>query len=174
MQLKVPFSEIPEHGVECEIKDSSWVPEEELELIGPVAVHIRLTKKNDNRIELKGTLQATVLLQCDRCLKGYTFQIDSPMQLVVEVAEQGEHWKMQELEITAAELETISVKKPVAELGDLFRQQLLLAIPEKKICTEQCAGLCPRCGADLNEQQCECSAQQVDSPFAVLKGLKKK
>lgn len=173
MQLNVPFSEIPESGIECDVIESSWFPKEELGLAGPVAVHIRLTKKSDNRIEVKGNLQATVLLQCDRCLQEYTFQVDSPMQLVIEVAERDEHWKMQELEITEAELETITVEKPVAELGDLFRQQLLLAIPEKKICGEQCAGLCPRCGANLNEQQCECSAQPVDSPFAVLKGLKK-
>ena len=95
------------------------------------------------------------------------------MQLVVEVSEQDEHWKIQELEVTAAELETIIVDRPVVELGELFRQQLLLAVPEKRLCREQCAGLCPECGIDLNEQQCECSIRLVDSPFAVLKGLKK-
>ena len=173
MHLNVPFSDIPEHGIECEVKDTSWLPVDDLEFAGEPRVHVRLTKKSENRIELKGSLQAQVLLECDRCLKHYTYHVDSPMQLVVEVAEPGEHWKIQELEITAAELETIVVDKPVAELGDLFRQQLLLAVPEKRLCREKCAGLCSVCGADLNEHQCECSKQPVDSPFAVLKGFKK-
>lgn len=172
MQLTVPFSDIPEHGIECEVNDTSWFPVEDIEPAGEPIIHVRLTKKRENRIELKGAMQANVLLECDRCLEQYTFHVDSPMQIVVEVADD-ERWKMQELEITAAELEIVIVDEPVVELGELFRQQLLLAVPEKRLCKERCAGLCTECGADLNKHKCECSDQPVDSPFAVLKGLKK-
>ena len=174
MQLRVPFSEIPEHGIECEIKDSSWFPGDLLEQVDPVDVHVRLTKKNDNRIELKGALHTSVMLECDRCLKKFIFQVEAPMQLVVEVAEQGEHWKLQDLEPTEAVLETISQHEPVVDMAELLLQQLYLALPEKRLCMEKCSGLCPQCGTDLNEGNCECDRQAKSSPFAVLESLKKK
>ncbi len=174
MQLKVPFSEIPEHGIECEINDSSWFPGDLVEQAGPVAVHIRLTKKAENRIELKGALKTSISLQCDRCLNHYTFPVDSPMLLVIEVSEKGEHWRLQNMEPAETELETISQKIPVVDLAELLEQQLVLALPEKKICSEECSGLCPRCGTNLNEENCSCSGQVRNSPFAVLETLKKK
>ena len=173
MQLNVPFSEIPEHGIEYEIKDTTWFPDELVGQAGSAAIHIRLTKKNDNSVEVKGSLQASVFLECDRCLKQYTFQIDSPMQLVVTVSEKEEHWKIQDIEATEAELETLVLDKPVVELPEIFRQQVLLALPEKRLCMASCSGLCSKCGANLNEEQCDCSKQSANSPFAVLGSLKK-
>ena len=50
MQLIIPFSEIPEHGVHFEINDLAWFPEQLLEGAGPAAAHIQLTKKQENKI----------------------------------------------------------------------------------------------------------------------------
>ena len=176
MQFKVPFSEIPEHGAEYEINDSSWFPEDVIEqdASAPVTVFIRLSKKSDNRIELKGSLQTSVLLECDRCLRQYPFQVNSPMQLVLEVTDRTEHWRLQDIETTRAELETIVLNKPIVDLAELLRQQLFLALPEKRLCMDECSGLCPQCGADLNERKCSCSKKGSNSPFAVLKTLKQK
>lgn len=174
MKLKVPFSEITEHGFEYSITDTSWFPEDLMDRAGPVAASIRLTKKNENKVEVKGNLQACVFLECDRCLKQYTFQVDSPMQLVVEVSEKGEHWKLQDIEPAGVELETISQDKPVVDLSELLRQQLLLALPEKKLCSPVCKGLCSRCGVELNQEECGCGNGTGNSPFAVLENLKKK
>lgn len=174
MQFKVPFSEIPEQGVEYELKDSSWFPENIIERAAPVVAHIRLSRKNEDRIELKGILQTSVLLECDRCLKKYTFPVNSPMQLVVEVADSSDHWRLQNIEPTGAELETISQDKRVVDLAELLRQQLFLALPEKRLCMKECSGLCPQCGGDLNEKKCGCSKGSGNSPFAVLKTLNKK
>ena len=174
MQLNVPFSEIPEHGIEYEIRDTSWFPEDLVETAGPVSVHVRLTKKNENSIEVKGVLKVSVALVCDRCLTRYKFHVDSPMQLVVEVVESDEHWRLQNMDVSEAELETISQDRPVVELAELFRQQLFLALPDKRLCKEKCSGLCPQCGADLNKGNCDCKEQSANSPFAVLESLKKK
>jgi len=174
MKLYVPFSEIPEHGVECEIKDSSWFPGELGEPAGPVSIHVRLVKKNENRVELKGELQASVSLECDRCLEKFICDVESPMRLVIEVAEKGEHWRMRDLEATGTELETVSQEKPIVDLAELFRQQLLLSLPGKRLCSDTCSGLCQRCGANLNHGNCGCEELAGSSPFAVLKALKKK
>lgn len=174
MQLNVPFSEIPEHGIECEIRDSSWFPGDQVEQAGPATVRIRLTKKSDNRVELRGTLRADVVLNCDRCLERFVFQVDAPMQLVIEVSETDEHWRLQDMEPAAVELEIISQENPVVDLVEILRQQLFLGLPEKKLCTEKCTGLCPKCGSNLNKGDCGCKRQTTHSPFAVLETLKKK
>jgi len=174
MQLNVPFSEISEHGVDYEIMDSAWISEDLAGQVSSSAIHIRLTKKNDNRIELRGKLQARVTLECDRCLKKYVFQVDSPMLLVLEVTEKGEHWQLHDMDTAEVELEAISQDSPVVNLAELFRQQLLLALPEKLLCRKKCSGLCIQCGANLNDGSCGCTKRDDSSPFAVLEALKKK
>ncbi len=173
MQLNVPFSEIPEHGIECEIKDSSWFPKDRLEKAGPVYVRIRLIKKSDNRIELHGKLQVDVMLECDRCLGRFVFHVDSTMQLVIEVPETNEHWRLQDMELAEGELEIISQENPVVDLVDILCQQLLLGLPEKKLCNDKCPGLCSKCGKNMNEGDCGCTRQATNSPFAILETLKK-
>lgn len=174
MQLKIPFSEIPEHGVECEITDSLWFPEDRMEQAGPLTAHIRLTKKNDKRIDLLGSLRGAVVLACDRCLKRFVFQVDSPMQLIIEVSVKDEHWRLQDMELAEGELEIVTQEDPVVDMGDILRQQLFLSLSVKSLCTEQCLGLCPKCGNNLNEGECGCARKKIDSPFAVLETLKKK
>lgn len=174
MHLTIPFSEIPEHGVEFEIKDSAWLPEELATNAVQVSAHVRLTRKKDNKVELSGNLKAEIHLACDRCLEDFVCLDDTPMQLILEVAEKNEHWRLHDLELAAAELETITLDKPVVELGEILRQQLLLSLPAKKLCRVDCRGLCPQCGADLNKTICSCEKQAESSPFAVLGRLKKK
>lgn len=174
MQLNVPFSEISEHGVEYEITNSLWIPGDLVEHTGSAAVHIRLTKKNDNSIELSGKLQVGVALECDRCLKQYAFQVDSPMLLLLEVAGKNEHKQLYNIETGEVELETVSLDSPVVDLVELLRQQLLLSLPEKLLCREKCSGLCMQCGANLNDENCGCVKRDDSSPFAVLEALKKK
>jgi len=174
MQLIVPFSEISEHGVEYEITNLLWIPDDLIEHIGSAAVHIRLTKKNDNSIELRGNLQMGVTLECDRCLKQYVFQVDSPMLLLLEVAGKDEHRQLYNIETGEVELETVSLDNPVVDLVELLRQQLLLSLPEKLLCKEKCSGLCLQCGVNLNDENCACVTRDDRSPFAVLEALKKK
>jgi uncharacterized protein len=51
-------------------------------------------------------------------------------------------------------------------------EQILLAIPFKPLCKEDCRGLCPSCGAELNETECACSKNQVNLKFTALQNLK--
>jgi uncharacterized protein len=51
------------------------------------------------------------------------------------------------------------------------REQVLLQIPPSPLCAEQCQGLCPKCGKDLNEGDCGCDRTVVDPRWAALKGI---
>jgi len=60
------------------------------------------------------------------------------------------------------------------ELYTLIRDQLLLSMPLKQVCSEECKGLCQKCGIDLNVKSCDCPEKDADSRFAVLEQLKNK
>jgi uncharacterized protein len=56
-------------------------------------------------------------------------------------------------------------------LSDQVWESLLILLPHKLLCREDCAGLCPQCGADLNEGPCFCASREGDPRFEVLRGL---
>ncbi|MCW5211766.1 DUF177 domain-containing protein, partial [Desulfobulbus sp. TB] len=133
---------------------------------------LTLTRKNDTRVEVSGSLDAGVLLVCDRCLADYSFVAQSRFHYILDVASQ-ESGHIKEIECTRASLDIIQVEDPVVDISDLLRQQLYLVVPEKKICFQECKGLCTQCGTDLNSKECSCADKPGNSPFAVLASLKK-
>ena len=58
------------------------------------------------------------------------------------------------------------------DVGDLIRQHVSTNQPISYVCSEECKGLCQKCGINLNEKECNCATTHDDSPFAVLKKLK--
>ena len=59
----------------------------------------------------------------------------------------------------------------ILDLTEAVRQYALLAIPMKPLCRENCAGLCPTCGHDLNQGPCNCSSQEIDTRWSRLSKL---
>ncbi len=57
------------------------------------------------------------------------------------------------------------------DLEDPMREYALLSIPMLPLCREDCKGLCPQCGANLNDGPCDCDTEQVDDRLAALKHL---
>jgi uncharacterized protein len=57
-------------------------------------------------------------------------------------------------------------------LTPLIREQMILALPTRPLCQEDCRGLCPRCGANLNERDCGCNLETGDARLAVLRSIK--
>jgi uncharacterized protein len=60
----------------------------------------------------------------------------------------------------------------VIEVDHLVAEQIFLALPVKVLCSEDCKGICPGCGANLNEEPCRCKAERGQSPFEKLKSIK--
>jgi uncharacterized protein len=175
MRLHIPFAEIPEHGVHIAISDRSWLPEELQDKTGDVNAELHLIKKSESRIEVQGTLQTEFRLECDRCLAKYTLPFAARLQLIVELPENDQHWRLQDMEATGVDLDTLQVTEPVVDLADILSQQLYLGLPAKQLCREKCRGLCIHCGSNLNEGQCDCHEDKMaGSPFAVLSSYKNK
>ena len=169
--MKVEFTDISKTGNRYEIEDDAWFPE--LDRTAPVQVELSLHRKGDSRVEVQGRLRTGVRLVCDLCLARYDFPVDVNFHLVLEVPSD-DSWHMKELECSSADLDTVLQKEPVVDFADILRQQLYLSLPERLLCSPQCRGLCPQCGQDLNIGECTCTADEPESPFAVLAKLKNK
>ncbi len=172
--LKVRFSDISSQGNRYEISEVAGIdPGRDFSLCSPVHATCVLTRKSTTRVVLQGSVQAEVELVCDRCAAVYGLSVDRAMQLILEVPD-ALHWQLREIECSGTDLDTLMLREPVIDLEDIFRQQLYLSLPIKRLCRTDCRGMCPGCGADLNVEACRCSAQTDASPFAVLAGMKLK
>lgn len=154
------------------IADEAWFPDHELERRGKVAAAVVL-RRDGNRVFVEGSLSATVVLTCDRCLEPFVHELVDDFQVDCEFAESGGFPDgADEHEIDAAEMDTILLDEPAVDLFELLAQQVFLALPTRILCAEECRGLCGGCGIDLNKGKCRCGAKESASPFSVLAGLK--
>jgi DUF177 domain-containing protein len=166
--MKVKFGEIPVEGLRFEINDESWFPDQEIKRFGPVHATIFLKRNGVDRVLLKGRIQATVILGCDRCLESYNMEIDDEFNLDLEYASESK-LESAEHEISVSEMDMIYLNEPAADLFEILNQQIFLLIPGKHLCAETCKGLCPQCGVNRNLETCSCKQDFSSSPFAVLK-----
>lgn len=115
---------------------------------------------------LQGTLCTEAELACSRCLSTFT----CPLTLNIE-----EEY-MPEIDVTTGiplpppeEPGTFTINEHhILDLTEAVRQHALLAIPMKPLCCEDCAGLCPRCGHNLNDGPCDCPTQAINPRWSKL------
>jgi uncharacterized protein len=143
--------------------------EPDLRMTGSAEVQGRVRRENDEA-ELSGELHAKVSAPCARCLKLVELPIDVKFaeRFVPAVGwrnEEGHELREDELNLAVFDGEAI-------ELDEVVREEILLAVPAQVLCREDCKGLCPVCGIDRNESDCNCEATPVDSRWEKLKDLR--
>lgn len=124
-----------------------------------------------NEIHVAGWLKTALETTCDRCLEASRRPIDlefdlfyRPMKTIA---------REEEIELKPSELEIGFYEGNGLELDDVLKEQVLLALPMKRICRDDCKGLCPRCGQNLNLGKCACKAEKIDARLAGLEQFKK-
>ena len=119
--------------------------------------------------QLTATLAGSGTLLCSRCLEPVPWQVDESLDLSLLPA--GEVSGGEDVELEDDDLDVVFVSDRVIDLTDVAAEQLMLALPMRVLCREECAGLCPSCGADLNRGE-ECSCEPEDDPrWAKLRDL---
>jgi len=129
---------------------------------------VRLTR-TDRGILAKGALHTDIELTCSRCLSLF----NSPLTLNIEE----EYFPTTDI-LTGAPLAlpdepgsfTID-EHNILDLTEAIRQYAILSTPMKPLCQEDCAGLCPTCGANLNQAPCSCPPKPTDPRWAELSKL---
>lgn len=128
------------------------------------------TERINQRVEVRGTVDADVLLSCTRCVEDIERRFHIPFRAVfVDPADED---AAAEREIGSDELDVSPVEGGQIELAEVVREQILLAIPEQVFCRKYCKGLCPKCGENLNLIDCNCADDDIDPRWAALKSLK--
>ena len=123
-------------------------------------------------IRLKGDLSTKLELACARCLESVMLDVNRDFELLYRP--QGTDAGREELSVTAAEAEVSYYQGEGLLLEDVLREQILLAVPLKTICKEDCKGLCAHCGKNLNKGQCSCEEPVEDARWNALKEIRGK
>lgn len=116
---------------------------------------------------LRGAVHGEPVGTCARCAEEYTFPLDRGFSVVLTpraAAVEGAELSADDLALSFYEGEEIDVTP-------LVHEQMILGLPTRPLCAESCRGLCPRCGANLNADDCGCPAAQPDPRLAILHTL---
>jgi uncharacterized protein len=129
-----------------------------------VGVHIELEKRK-RHIHVVGKVRAVGHFECDRCLESFDRPVEDVFRRVFTTDPDFVDRKEDD------DLVFLSPHTVELDFTVDARETLLLAVPMKVLCREDCRGLCPHCGANLNRESCTCVAEQVDPRWAALKDL---
>jgi uncharacterized protein len=109
--------------------------------------------KSGDHIKVKGTINTAVSLRCVRCLENFEMQVDSnfdiilfPMNLI----------EVNNLHLEDEDMEYIFFEGDKIDIDKILIEQVNFFIPYNPLCKENCKGLCPVCGVNLNREECKC------------------
>lgn len=130
-------------------------------------------------VYLEGGWSGALEVGCSRCLARYRHPLHEPFRLVLEpagVRVPADPEAARALErfgiCLGDDLDTGWLRGPEIDLAEFFRELVTLSMPVQPLCREDCRGLCPHCGVDLNQESCRCVQPSPASPFAVLRTLR--
>lgn len=137
---------------------------------GPVEVRLEgKVRPAGGRFLLDGRATARGELVCGRCLEPVGWEMDSSFDLELALVETAP--LDSEIALADDELDVVYLGEPTLDLETLAIEQVELELPIRIVCTDDCAGLCPRCGADLNDEgACRCEPE-ADPRWAALQDL---
>jgi uncharacterized protein len=154
--------------------DQDGLADEDLRFAEPLVGRLQFENSGD-LLNITGRIGTVLEIPCARCLA----DVRVPMDVTVE-----ERFPLFEVTHPTAPPEAgadfdnmvasvvhLDAGKPILDLDELLRQELLVEIPMRSLCGATCRGLCPHCGADLNQGPCACPAEPADSPLAGLASL---
>lgn len=125
-------------------------------LVGDIRVALRLTALNDG-IEVDGTVSADWATVCRRCVRDVSGTATGTVD---------ELFQVEPLDPDAYLIEDGQI-----DLAPLVRETVLLELDAERVCRDDCAGLCPVCGIDLNIDTCSCDTAVRDDRWSALEGF---
>jgi uncharacterized protein len=183
MQIIVP--KIPKDGLKLTLSmDESWVDELIMESLpeenpdkASFKGQVTIRKTSDN-VQVEGQISIQIKPPCARCLEEVPYQLDVPFcinlapRYHVESEDENDEISHDEIELTQDDLEFNFYDGHQFHLKDILRDPLVLALPLRFLCQQECRGLCTQCGCNLNEKACTCPKNVGgDERWEVLKAV---
>lgn len=168
--LKVDLARLEREGqlrVDAEIPsdDPLWEGTE-LTFDGPLHVEAEASVAGSGEVVVRGRVEGTLDRRCRRCLDPVEEALARDVTLV---------WAPRdELDPGADDGETRPLEWSTMEidLGSALREELILTVDRYVVCDPHCRGLCPRCGTNLNVDECDCTLEEPDPRWDALRALK--
>jgi uncharacterized protein len=142
-----------------------------LHFAGPAQAWVTLSRSG-RVILVKSRIEARVNCICARCLDPFTLTLTSEIQASLKPKPDPRLAPSEEIELSREDLQADFYEGEEVDLSPLVQDQVLLTLPPKVICREECRGLCPRCGKNLNRETCQCAGAEVDPRLASLKDFR--
>lgn len=163
-QRKVRFDETFEPG-QIDFSGQELQQESPLRTTGSA----ELLAHSDGELRIQGRYSVEITTQCDRCLGSARFALEAGFDLfyrpVSDIARE------EEVAIDEGEAEIGFYENGGIELEEILREQVLLALPMQRVCSEVCKGICPVCGKNRNETACDCKIEPADDRWGALRKL---
>lgn len=166
--MKIYYEQIKEDGLELDLSFSFTDGDDSFNI---KSFHGRVDKAGDAYV-VTGRLNLEFSCPCDRCLE--PVNLDLSEDLVMTLSPLGEYPEMENNgEDGLSDEEAGMYVTPVDhfDLQELLREESFLLVPEKRLCREDCKGICQGCGASLNTEPCTCEAK-TDVRWEALRILK--
>jgi uncharacterized protein len=141
-------------------------------VVSPVMLSFDVDRQEPGRYRVRGHVNGELQLTCGRCLEPFTMPVAGTFDL--RYVPRSENVGEGEREVGEDDLTTAFYDDDQIDLSELISEQFHLALPMKPLCAEDCKGLCPQCGTNLNTGTCNCTDTWEDPRLAPLKALTQK
>jgi uncharacterized protein len=143
--------------------------DERVRLTAPAAVNGKV-RLSGNEVFVSGHVDSRAQVECDRCLQPVEAPVSADFTL--EYITGSEYESSEVAELTEAEMSVAVFDGEGLDVDEIVKEQILLAVPTRMLCREDCKGICPECGIDRNTGECSCGADNIDPRWAALKNFK--
>ncbi len=142
--------------------------DERVSLTGPANVNGRV-RLSSGQVFVNGHIETRAQVECDRCLKPIELPVKTDFE--VEYITGSAYASTGVVELTEAEMTVSVFDGESLDVDEIVKEQILLAVPTRMLCREDCKGICPQCGIDRNTGECNCVTNEIDPRWAALKDL---
>jgi uncharacterized protein len=128
----------------------------------------RVDRGDDDSLHVVGRLEVRLRQDCGRCLEAFELPLSVAIDLFF-LPDDGTELVEQDIELKERDLVVGSYRGGRLDLAEVLREQIYLSLPLKRLCRDDCQGLCPTCGVNRNKEACSCP--QIPDTDPRLMGL---
>src|SRR5256714_13574362 len=142
--------------------------EERVQLTAPATVNGKV-RVAGTEVFVNGHIDTRAQVECDRCLQPIELPVNADFAL--DYISGADYESSEGAELTEAEMSLSVFDGEAVDVDEIVKEQILLAVPTRMLCREDCKGICPQCGIDRNTGECSCVTNDTDPRWAALKNL---